>query len=95
MTPATKVLLYLSKHSSPLEPLDPRSKNALSHLEGSSHKCCCSRSRNGYCRVSEGPCQPPGTIPTEMAEGVSHTPHGYQPLHSWNVTGILLNATRG
>lgn len=36
MTPATRVLLYLSKRSSPLEPLDPRSKNALSHLEGSS-----------------------------------------------------------
>lgn len=30
MTPATRVLLYLSKRSSPLEPLDPRSKNALS-----------------------------------------------------------------
>lgn len=43
--PDTRVLLHLGKCSSPLDPLDPGSKNTPSHLEGSLDKCCCSRNR--------------------------------------------------
>lgn len=93
MIPDTRVLLHLGKCSSPLDPLDSGSKNTLSSLEGSSEECCCLRSWNGYHHMGKGPCQSPGTIPTEMEEGVRHTLDGCQPLNSWNVMGILLNTT--